>query len=97
MTTLETRIYTYPPIPRADVSPLEMLILTNVLECSETDTGLVLFTDFGPTNPIRVARSELIDAFRASHNLPRSRSMSSSPAVSSPFCRPAETRSRRRR
>lgn len=66
MTTLETRIYTYPPIPFADISPLEMLILTNVLECSETDTGLVLFTDFGPTNPIRVARSELADAYRAS-------------------------------
>jgi hypothetical protein len=66
MTTLETRIYTYPPIPLADISPLEMLILTNVLECSETDAGLVLFTDFGPTNPIRVVRNELIDAFRAS-------------------------------
>lgn len=66
MTTLETRVYTYPPIPLADISPLEMLILTNVLECSETDAGLVLFTDFGPTNPIRVTRSELIDAFRAS-------------------------------
>ncbi|CVI63018.1 hypothetical protein CFBP4996_27130 (plasmid) [Agrobacterium leguminum] len=66
MTTLETRIYTYPPIPLADISPLEMLILTNVLECSETDTGLVLFTDFGPTNTIRVARSELADAYRAS-------------------------------
>jgi hypothetical protein len=66
MTTLETRVYTYPPIPLADVSPLEMLILTNVLECSETDAGLVLFSDFGPTNSIRVVRSELIDAFRAS-------------------------------
>ncbi|MCD4662638.1 hypothetical protein N5C66_23710 [Rhizobium pusense] len=66
MTTLETRIYTYPPIPLADISPLEMLILTNVLECSETEAGLILFTDFGPTNPIRVARSELADAYRAS-------------------------------
>ncbi|WP_338811498.1 hypothetical protein V2V90_24550 (plasmid) [Agrobacterium leguminum] len=66
MTTLETRIYTYPPIPRGDISPLEMLILTNVLECSETEAGLVLFTDFGPTNPIRVARSELTDACRTS-------------------------------
>ncbi len=66
MATLETRIYTYPPIPRGDISPLEMLILTNVLECSETEAGLVLFTDFGPTNPIRVARSELADAYRAS-------------------------------
>lgn len=66
MTTLETRIYTHSPIPLADISPLEMLILTNVLECSKTETGLVLFTDFGPTNPIRVARNELIAAFRTS-------------------------------
>jgi hypothetical protein len=66
MTPLETRIYSYPPIPLADISPLEMLILTNVLECSETEEGLVLFTDFGPTNPVRVPRSELIAAFRAS-------------------------------
>ncbi|MET3616017.1 hypothetical protein ABID16_004366 [Rhizobium aquaticum] len=66
MTALETRIYCHPPIPLADISPLEMLILTNVLECSETEEGLVLFTDFGPTNPVRVARSELVAAFRAS-------------------------------
>ncbi|NEI74692.1 hypothetical protein GR212_34690 [Rhizobium lusitanum] len=66
MTPLETRIYSRPPIPLADISPLEMLLLTNVLECSETEEGLVLFTDFGPTNPIRVPRSELITAFRAS-------------------------------
>lgn len=66
MTTLETRIYSHPPIPLADISPLEMLILTNVLECSETEEGLVLFTDFGPTNPVHLARSELVAAFRAS-------------------------------
>jgi hypothetical protein len=66
MTTLETRTHCHPPIPLANVSPLEMLILTNVLECSKTETGLILFTDFGPTNPIRVARSELIAAFHAS-------------------------------
>ncbi|MBW9075052.1 MULTISPECIES: hypothetical protein [Agrobacterium] len=66
MTTLETRIYSYPPLPLADISPLEMLILTNVLECSETEEGLVLFTDVGPTNPIRVRRGELVAAFGAS-------------------------------
>ncbi|OBZ97481.1 hypothetical protein ADU59_00175 (plasmid) [Pararhizobium polonicum] len=66
MITLETRIYCHPPIPLADISPLEMLILTNALECSETEEGLVLFTDFGPTNPVRVARGELIAAFRTS-------------------------------
>lgn len=66
MTTLETRIYSHPPIPLADISPLEMLLLTRVLECSETEAGLVLFTDVGPTNPVRVARSELVAAFGAS-------------------------------
>jgi hypothetical protein len=66
MTALETRIYSHPPIPLANISPLEMLILTNVLECCETETSLVLFTDLGPTNPIRVPRSELIAAFGAS-------------------------------
>jgi hypothetical protein len=66
MTTLETRIYSHPPIPLADISPLEMLILTNVLECSETKEGLVLFTDVGPANPVQVRRSELIAAFCAS-------------------------------
>jgi hypothetical protein len=66
MTNLETRIITHPPIPLAEITPLEMLVLTNVLECSETEAGLVLFTDFGPTNPINVQRHELINAFRAS-------------------------------
>ncbi len=66
MTTLETRIYSHPPLPLAGISPLEMLILTNVLECSETEEGLVLFTDVGPTNPIRVRRGELVAAFGAS-------------------------------
>lgn len=66
MTTLETRIYSHPPLPLADISPLEMLILTNVLECSETDEGLVLFTDVKPANPIRVPRGELVAAFGAS-------------------------------
>ncbi len=66
MTTLETRIHSHPPLPLADISLLEMLILTNVLECSETEEGLVLFTDVGPTNPIRVPRGELVAAFGAS-------------------------------
>lgn len=66
MTNLETRIYTYPPIPLADVTPLEKLMLTHVLECSDTDAGLIMFTDFGPINPISVKRQALLSAFRAS-------------------------------
>jgi len=66
MTNLETQIYIYPPIPFADVTPLEKLMLTHVLECSETDAGLVMFTDVGPINPISVKRRALVSAFRAS-------------------------------
>ncbi|CAK7260928.1 MULTISPECIES: hypothetical protein [unclassified Shinella] len=66
MTKLETQIYTHPPIPFADITPLEKLVLTHVLECSETDAGLVLFTDVGPNNPISVKRKLLLEAFRAS-------------------------------
>lgn len=60
MNNLETRIYTYPPIPLADITPLEKLVLIHVLECSETEAGLVLFTDFGPINPISVKRKALL-------------------------------------
>ncbi|MCQ4633946.1 hypothetical protein GB927_028195 [Shinella sp. CPCC 100929] len=66
MNNLETRIYTYPPIPLADITPLEKLVLTHVLECSETEAGLVLFTDVGPINPINMKRQALLDAFGAS-------------------------------
>lgn len=65
MNNLETRFYTYPPIPLADITPLERLVLTHVLECSETEAGLVLFTDVGPVNPINVKRQALLDAFGA--------------------------------
>ena len=66
MTDLETRSYTHPPIPLVDLTPLEKLILTHVLECSETDAGLLLFTDVGPINSVSVKRKALLDAFRAS-------------------------------
>lgn len=66
MTALETRIYTHPPVPLADISPLEHLILTHVLECSETEDGLVLFTDLGSVNPVPINRTALISAWRAS-------------------------------
>jgi hypothetical protein len=66
MANLETRIYAYPPIPLADITPLEKLVLTHVLECSESEAGLVLYTDVGPVNPINVKRRALLDAFGAS-------------------------------
>ncbi|HEV7248143.1 MAG TPA: hypothetical protein VGN93_14260 [Shinella sp.] len=66
MTKLETRIYIHPPIPLADFTPLEKLVLTHVLECSEADVGLVLFSDVGSNNTISVKRKPLREAFRAS-------------------------------
>lgn len=66
MANLETRIFTDPPIPLADITPLEKLVLAHVLECSETETGLVIFTDVGPANPISVQRKSLLEAYRAS-------------------------------
>jgi hypothetical protein len=66
MTNLEIQIHTHPPIPLADVTPLEKLMLAHVLECSETYIGFVLFSDVGPINPITVKRQALLNAFRAS-------------------------------
>lgn len=87
MTTLETRIYTYPPIPLADISPLEMLILTNVLECSETEAGLICSQISG--RPIRSGWRTANWPMRIAprRNLSRSQSISSSPAVFPPSCR----------
>lgn len=66
MTKFETQIYAHPPILLADITPLEKLILVHVLECSESDGGLVLFTDCGAANPISVRRKSLLEAYRTS-------------------------------
>ncbi|CAM5324082.1 hypothetical protein ATER59S_00172 [Aquamicrobium terrae] len=62
MTCLQTKITTYPALPIADITPLEKLILSKVLDCAEIDGGLELYTDTGPMNPIVVARRELMEA-----------------------------------
>jgi hypothetical protein len=62
MTCLQSKITTYPALPIADVSPLEKLILSKVLDCAEIDGGLELYTDTGPMNPIVVSRRELMEA-----------------------------------
>jgi hypothetical protein len=66
MTCLQTKITTYPALPIADISPLEKLILSKVLDCVEIDRGLELYTDTGPMNPIVVLRRELMEAIDAS-------------------------------
>jgi hypothetical protein len=62
MTCLQTKITTYPALPIVDISPLEKLILSKVLDCAEIDEGLELYTDTGPMNPIVVSRRELMEA-----------------------------------
>jgi hypothetical protein len=62
MTCLQTKITTYPALPIADITPLEKLILSKVLDCAEIDEGLELYTDTGPMNPIVVSRRELMEA-----------------------------------
>ena len=66
MTCLQTKITTYPALPIADISPLEKLILSKVLDCAEIDEGLELYTDTGPMNPIVVSRRELMEAMDTS-------------------------------
>lgn len=68
----EVRIITYPVLPSADITPLERLVLITVLECSETEKGLVLFTDDGPENPIYLKRYELLSEYHASTGRPDS-------------------------
>lgn len=62
MTCLQTKITTYPALPIADITSLEKLILSKVLDCAEIDGGLELYTDTGPMNPIVVLRRELMEA-----------------------------------
>ena len=62
MTCLQSKITTYPALPIIDISPLEKLILSKVLDCAEIDGGLELYTDTGPMNPIVVSRRELMEA-----------------------------------
>ncbi len=62
MACLQTKITTYPTLPIADISPLEKLILSKVLDCAEIDAGMELYTDTGPMNPIVVSWRELMEA-----------------------------------
>jgi hypothetical protein len=66
MTCLQTKITTYPALPIADISPLEKLILSRVLDCAEIDAGMELYTDTGPMNPIVVSQRELMEAIDTS-------------------------------
>ncbi|RFC64755.1 hypothetical protein [Mesorhizobium denitrificans] len=66
MTALQTKITTYPPLPTADITALERLILTKVLDSAVTEDGLKLYTDTGPMNPVAVTRRELSQAVNRS-------------------------------
>lgn len=69
MAYLQTKITTFPALPGADITPLEKLILSKVLDCAETDEGLELYTDDGPMNPVVVSQHELSDALDASDQI----------------------------
>ena len=62
MAYLQTKITTFPALPIADITPLEKLILSKVLDCAETDEGFEIDTDAGPMNPVVVSPRELADA-----------------------------------
>ncbi|CAM5291374.1 hypothetical protein ATER59S_00545 [Aquamicrobium terrae] len=66
MAYLQTKVTTFPALPSTDVTPLEKLILSKVLDCVETDEGFELYTDDGPMNPVVVSQGELSDALNAS-------------------------------
>jgi hypothetical protein len=66
MTCLQTKITTYPALQIPDITPLEKLILSRVLDCAEINGGLELYTDTGPMNPIVVSRRELMEAMDTS-------------------------------
>lgn len=56
MTHVQTKITTYPPLPTMDITALEKLILSKVLDYAESETGVELYTDAGPMNPVAVTR-----------------------------------------
>jgi len=66
MAHLQAKITTFPALPSTDVTPLEKLILSKVLDCVETDEGFELYTDDGPMNPVVVTQRELSEALDAS-------------------------------
>jgi hypothetical protein len=66
MICLQSKITTYPALPIVDISPLEKLILSKLLDCAEIDGGLELYTDTGPMNAILVSRRELMEAIDTS-------------------------------
>lgn len=55
-----------PLIPVADMTPLELLILTLVLDCEEHEGQLYLFSEIGPSDIITLSLEKLIDAFEQS-------------------------------
>ena len=66
MTGLQTKITTYPALPAADVTALEKLILSKVLDHAESENSIEFYTDTGPKNPVAVTRQELIRAIDGS-------------------------------
>lgn len=55
-------------IPEADMTPLELLILTHIFDADADDGGLYFYSEQGPSDMVSVSRAELVVALAASQN-----------------------------
>jgi len=55
-----------PPIPKADMTPLERLLLTHIFDFEEEGDGLYFYTPIGPRDRIELILGEFRTAFAAS-------------------------------
>lgn len=58
------------PIPFADLTPLEHLVLTHIFDVEETGAGLLLHAALGPRETIAVSIEEVRTALAASASVP---------------------------
>jgi hypothetical protein len=57
-------------IPRADMTPLERLVLTRMFDCAPDGDGLYFFSEYGPRDLIEVPCPELLAALAQSPEVP---------------------------
>jgi hypothetical protein len=55
-------------IPEADMTPLELLILTHIFDADADDGGLYFYSEQGPSDVVSVSRADLVEALVASRN-----------------------------
>ncbi|MBA3448360.1 MAG: hypothetical protein H0T56_12280 [Pseudaminobacter sp.] len=57
-----------PAVPIADMSPLELLLLTRVFSFELEGDALYLFTKFGPSDIVTLSLAQLVEAHEASQS-----------------------------